>query len=98
MPSTLISFATKSCTAGQLVAKLHVIEVGATAGQPTFSKKQVDLFFPPGFEDDFPVSMQVRRLSARRLSPNPCITQARHAVVVCSCPAKADVRNLPPLG
>lgn len=62
MPSTLISFATKSFTAGQLVAKLHVIEVGATAGQPAFSKKQVDLFFPPGFEDDFPVSMQVRRL------------------------------------
>jgi clathrin heavy chain len=57
--STLISFATKSFTGGQLVAKLHVIEVGATAGQPTFSKKQVDLFFPVGFEDDFPVSMQV---------------------------------------
>jgi len=57
-PSTLIAFAMKTLTGGQLTSKLHVIEVGAQNG-PQFSKKQADLFFPPGFEDDFPVSMQV---------------------------------------
>ena len=29
------------------------------SGKPGFSKKQADLFFPPDFADDFPVSMQV---------------------------------------
>jgi len=29
------------------------------SGKPSFSKKQADLFFPPDFADDFPVSMQV---------------------------------------
>lgn len=29
------------------------------AGKPGFSKKQADLFFPPDFQDDFPVAMQV---------------------------------------
>ena len=28
-------------------------------GKPGFTKKQADLFFPPDFADDFPVSMQV---------------------------------------
>lgn len=28
-------------------------------GKPSFTKKQADLFFPPDFADDFPVSMQV---------------------------------------
>jgi len=28
-------------------------------GKPGFSKKQADLFFPPDFQDDFPVAMQV---------------------------------------
>jgi ABC-type phosphate/phosphonate transport system permease subunit len=32
------------------------------AGKPSFTKKQADLFFPPDFADDFPVSMQVRGL------------------------------------
>ncbi|KFK34843.1 hypothetical protein AALP_AA5G200400 [Arabis alpina] len=58
-PSTLISFATKSINAGQITSKLHVIELGAQPGKPSFSKKQVDLFFPPDFQDDFPVAMQV---------------------------------------
>ncbi|KAK3233841.1 hypothetical protein CYMTET_55889 [Cymbomonas tetramitiformis] len=55
--ATVIAFATKSLTGGQLVSKLHIIELVA-AGQAGF-KKQADLFFPPQFEDDFPVSMQV---------------------------------------
>ncbi|KAK8629636.1 hypothetical protein V6N13_078469 [Hibiscus sabdariffa] len=58
-PSILISFATKSFNAGQIVSKLHVIELGAQPGRPSFSKKQADLFFPPDFQDDFPVAMQI---------------------------------------
>ena len=56
-PSQLISFASKSTSSGQLVSKLHIIELGATPGQTPFAKKQADLFFPPEFADDFPVSM-----------------------------------------
>jgi clathrin heavy chain len=58
-PSLLIAFATKSISGGQLTSKLHVIELGAQAGKPGFSKKQADLFFPPDFADDFPVAMQI---------------------------------------
>ncbi|KAF5736560.1 Clathrin heavy chain 1 [Tripterygium wilfordii] len=58
-PSVLISFATKTFNAGQITSKLHVIELGAQPGKPSFTKKQADLFFPPDFADDFPVAMQV---------------------------------------
>ncbi|CAN1325758.1 Clathrin heavy chain 1 [Linum perenne] len=58
-PSTLISFATKTFNAGQVTSKLHVIELGAQPGKPSFTKKQADLFFPPDFADDFPVAMQI---------------------------------------
>ncbi|GAY40449.1 hypothetical protein CUMW_052030 [Citrus unshiu] len=58
-PSVLISFATKSFNAGQVTSKLHVIELGAQPGKPSFTKKQADLFFPPDFADDFPVAMQI---------------------------------------
>ncbi|CAJ2653424.1 unnamed protein product [Trifolium pratense] len=58
-PSVLISFASKTLNAGQIVSKLHVIELGAQPGKPSFSKKQADLFFPPDFADDFPVAMQI---------------------------------------
>lgn len=60
--STLISFATKTVVAGQIISKLHVIELGAQpaeSGKPSFTKKQADLFFPPDFADDFPVAMQI---------------------------------------
>ncbi|KAJ6750992.1 hypothetical protein OIU85_001517 [Salix viminalis] len=57
--SILISFASRSFNAGQLTSKLHVIELGAVPGKPSFTKKQADLFFPPDFADDFPVSMQI---------------------------------------
>lgn len=56
--STAIAFAQKTLKDGQLVSKLHVIELGAPAGSPPL-KKQAELFFPPDFADDFPVSMQV---------------------------------------
>uniref|UniRef100_A0A166BZ42 Clathrin heavy chain n=1 Tax=Daucus carota subsp. sativus TaxID=79200 RepID=A0A166BZ42_DAUCS len=58
-PSILISFATKSSNAGQITSKLHVIELGAQPGKVAFTKKQADLFFPPDFNDDFPVAMQI---------------------------------------
>ncbi|CAL0315619.1 unnamed protein product [Lupinus luteus] len=57
--STLICFASKSVNAGQVTSKMHVIELGAQPGKPSFTKKQADLFFPPDFADDFPVSMQI---------------------------------------
>jgi hypothetical protein len=40
--------------------QLHIIEVGtpATGNQP-FQKKQVDVFYPPEANSDFPVAMQV---------------------------------------
>ncbi|KAG5064119.1 hypothetical protein JHK85_005302 [Glycine max] len=57
--STLICFASKSLNAGQVTSKMHVIELGAQPGKPSFTKKQADLFFPPDFADDFPVSMQI---------------------------------------
>ncbi|MCD7452853.1 Clathrin heavy chain, partial [Datura stramonium] len=57
--SILISFASKTSNAGQITSKLHVIELGAQPGKPSFSKKQADLFFPPDFADDFPVAMQI---------------------------------------
>ncbi|KAL0290472.1 UNVERIFIED_CONTAM: Clathrin heavy chain 1, partial [Sesamum calycinum] len=57
--SILILFATKTSNAGQITSKLHVIELGAQPGKPSFTKKQADLFFPPDFADDFPVAMQI---------------------------------------
>ncbi|GFP97663.1 clathrin heavy chain 1 [Phtheirospermum japonicum] len=57
--SILISFASKTSNAGQVISKLHVIELGAQQGKPSFTKKQADLFFPPDFADDFPVAMQI---------------------------------------
>ena len=53
----VIAFAQKKLVDGAAVSKLHVIELGQP-GQ-TMLKKNADLFFPPEFTDDFPVSMQV---------------------------------------
>lgn len=54
--STLFCFAVRGAQGG----KLHVIEVGQppTGNQP-FTKKAVDVFFPPEAQNDFPVAMQV---------------------------------------
>lgn len=42
---------------------MHIIEVGTppTGNQP-FVKKNVDVFFPPEAQNDFPVAMQVLQL------------------------------------
>ena len=57
-PRQLITFAQKTAASGQH-GKLHVIELGTKPGMAPFAKKQAELFFPPEFADDFPVSMQV---------------------------------------
>lgn len=56
-PSTVISFAQKSLKEGQVVSKLHVIELGSVPGGPV--KRNAELFFPAEFADDFPVSLQI---------------------------------------
>jgi clathrin heavy chain len=44
------------------ILQLHVIEVGQpTQGNQPFTKKAVDVFFPPEAQNDFPVAMQVNR-------------------------------------
>ncbi|GLT99906.1 hypothetical protein SLE2022_173100 [Rubroshorea leprosula] len=58
-PSILTSFATKSSNAGKIESKLHVIKLVAQPGKPLYTERQADLFFPPYFADDFPMSMQV---------------------------------------
>ena len=42
---------------------MHIIEVGTppTGNQP-FVKNNVDVFFPPEAQNDFPVAMQVLKL------------------------------------
>ncbi|KAK1602644.1 hypothetical protein QYE76_027283 [Lolium multiflorum] len=58
-PSTLICFASKATNAGQITSKLTVAALGAQPGKPGFSMQQADLLFPPDFQDDFPVAMQI---------------------------------------
>ncbi|CAH1111845.1 unnamed protein product [Psylliodes chrysocephalus] len=54
--STLFCFAVRTLQGG----KLHIIEVGQSpAGNQPFTKKTVDVFFPPEAQNDFPVAMQV---------------------------------------
>ncbi|XP_077570823.1 clathrin heavy chain 1 [Stigmatopora nigra] len=54
--STLFCFAVRSQAGG----KLHIIEVGQpSAGNQPFTKKAVDVFFPPEAQTDFPVAMQI---------------------------------------
>ena len=56
--SQLVAFAQKTAQPdGSISSKLHVIELGAVPGQTPFTKRQAELFFPPDFADDFPVSM-----------------------------------------
>ena len=59
-PSQVVAFAQKTVQPdGNISSKLHVIELGAQAGQVPFTKRQAELFFPPDFADDFPVSMNI---------------------------------------
>ena len=48
--SQVIAFAQKTVMPdGNVASKLHVIELGAQAGQTPFQKRQAELFFPPEF-------------------------------------------------
>lgn len=54
--STLFCFAARTAAGG----KLHIVEVVQTPrGNQPFPKKQVEVFFPPEAQNDFPVAMQV---------------------------------------
>ncbi|XP_031427032.1 clathrin heavy chain 1, partial [Clupea harengus] len=54
--STLFCFSVRGAAGG----KLHIIEVGQpAAGNQPFTKKAVDVFFPPEAQTDFPVAMQI---------------------------------------
>ncbi|KAI9493853.1 hypothetical protein BDB00DRAFT_762730 [Zychaea mexicana] len=55
-PTKLFAFAVRSATGA---AKLQIIEVDHSEGNPPFQKKTVEVFFPPEANADFPVSMQV---------------------------------------
>eukprot|EP01134_Creolimax_fragrantissima_P001261 CFRG1261T1 len=54
-PSKLFCFAVRSAQGG----KLHIIEPQAPAGNQPFPKKAADVFFPPEFQNDFPVAMEI---------------------------------------
>ncbi|RTG81344.1 clathrin heavy chain, partial [Schistosoma bovis] len=59
-PTTLFCFASRNAQA----CKLHIIEVGQPpAGNQPFTKKAIDVYFPPEAQTDFPVAMQVLSVS-----------------------------------
>jgi clathrin heavy chain len=53
--SKLFTFAVRTATG----AKLHIIEVDHQASNPTYAKKNVDIYFPAEATNDFPVAMQI---------------------------------------
>jgi len=53
--SKLFTFAVRTANG----AKLHIVEVDKSEANPAFTKKNVDVFFPPEAVNDFPVSLQV---------------------------------------
>ena len=55
-PTKLFTFVVRSATGA---AKLQIIEVDHTEGNPPFQKKAVEVFFPAEAQSDFPVAMQV---------------------------------------
>nr|NP_001236999.1 clathrin heavy chain [Glycine max]AAC49294.1 clathrin heavy chain [Glycine max] len=57
-PSTLFLFATNP-NAGQIITKLHVIELGAQPGNHHLPRNKQIFSSPQIFSDDFPVAMQI---------------------------------------
>ncbi|KAF8998593.1 clathrin heavy chain 1 [Cyathus striatus] len=53
----LFTFAVRTATG----AKLHIVEIDHQAPDPPFTKKGVDVYFPPEATNDFPVAMQVSK-------------------------------------
>ncbi|PWN29567.1 putative CHC1-clathrin heavy chain [Jaminaea rosea] len=56
-PFKLFTFAVRTATG----AKLHIVEIDHQQGNPTYTKKAVDVFFPSEAPNDFPVAMQVSK-------------------------------------
>ncbi|KAK2465631.1 hypothetical protein APHAL10511_002175 [Amanita phalloides] len=56
-PTKLFTFSVRTATG----AKLHVVEIDHQAPDPPFTKKAVDVYFPPEATNDFPVAMQVSK-------------------------------------
>ncbi|TFK26167.1 clathrin heavy chain 1 [Coprinopsis marcescibilis] len=56
-PTKLFTFAVRTATG----AKLHIVEIDHQAPDPPFAKKNVDVYFPPEANNDFPVAMQVSK-------------------------------------
>jgi len=60
LPVCLTSYLLATFSLSLSLSQLHVIEVGSPAqGNQPFTKKAVDVFFPPEAQTDFPVAMQV---------------------------------------
>lgn len=51
----VFTFAVRTATG----AKLHIVEIDHPEANPPFSKKAIDVFFPPEATNDFPVALQV---------------------------------------
>lgn len=56
-PTKLFSFSVRTGTG----AKLHIVEIDHQAPDQPFTKKQIDVYFPPEATNDFPVAMQVSK-------------------------------------
>ncbi|EAU90123.2 clathrin heavy chain 1 [Coprinopsis cinerea okayama7 len=56
-PTKLFTFAVRTATG----AKLHIVEIDHQAPDPPFTKKNVDVYFPPEATNDFPVAMQISK-------------------------------------
>ncbi|KAF7798005.1 hypothetical protein EIP86_009215 [Pleurotus ostreatoroseus] len=56
-PTKLFSFSVRTATG----AKLHIVEIDHAAPNAPFTKKAVDVYFPPEATNDFPVAMQVSK-------------------------------------
>ncbi|THH15617.1 hypothetical protein EW146_g4889 [Bondarzewia mesenterica] len=56
-PTKLFAFSVRTGNG----AKLHVVEIDHQAPDPVFTKKAVDVYFPPEATNDFPVAMQVSK-------------------------------------
>ncbi|KAI0321019.1 clathrin heavy chain 1 [Amylostereum chailletii] len=56
-PTKLFAFSVRTGNG----AKLHIVEIDHQAPDPVFSKKAVDVYFPPEATNDFPVAMQVSK-------------------------------------
>ncbi|EIW58700.1 clathrin heavy chain [Trametes versicolor FP-101664 SS1] len=56
-PTKLFTFSVRTATG----AKLHIVEIDHQAPDAPFTKKAVDVYFPPEATNDFPVAMQVSK-------------------------------------